>query len=190
MLTIGTNYVFVHCPKNGGSSVSAALDGRQVTDYGHTPRFLAGHPDKIAFGFVRNPWDRMVSLWSFMCQKPASGDGEAKKIKLARDLGFKRWLMEYDFFLGQDHKWWSEDLPPMQRRSQMWWLDGGEHIGRFETMAEDIRNIAHEVRFDLRPLPRLNTSAHGDYRAHYDAGSAAFVAEHFAPEIKRFGYTF
>lgn len=178
-------FIFIHVPKTGGQSISAALGGDAGGFPKHAPMSDVYHGKRFAFGFVRNPWARMVSLYRFQCQKlwkPTDDYNQAE----TRALGFKAWLMRDEFFMVQDTK---RDMPPMQRRPQLWWLEGVDFIGRFENIKEDFAHVvAHVGLKKVPPLGHINTTIGGDYRAEYDDESLAFVAEHFAPEIKRFGY--
>ena len=188
IMIISDRFIFVHVPKTGGQSMTRALPGNPTAPT-HTPLFkIPGRKGKPSFGFVRNPWDRMVSLYFFMCQKSMT----PRYIQYQRDLnekGFKWWLMEDRYFMEREEGW-SDGLNPMQRRPQMFWLNGCDHIGRFETMREDFNRITRELDIKHTGLPHINQSKHAEYQKYYDDETQAFVAEHFAPDIERFGYTF
>ena len=190
-MIITARYIFIHVPKTGGQSISAALGARlhggTAAGYAkHAPlRDIKNGPQHFVFGFVRNPWARMVSLYRFHCQKdwkPTDAYDRAETIR----LGFKGWLMTDRFYMQQDQ---GRDMPPMQRRPQLWWLDGADFIGRFENIEEDFaRAVKLAGAVKTTPLPHINSTLGGDWRDEYDAESRAFVAEHFAPDIERFGY--
>ena len=67
------NILFVHIPKNAGSSIRDKLD---ITKSGHYPlSILQSHMDKKTFdnaikiAVFRNPWERMVSWYRYRKQK-------------------------------------------------------------------------------------------------------------------------
>ncbi|GAB4383929.1 sulfotransferase family 2 domain-containing protein [Albidovulum sp.] len=202
MAVIGHNYLFIHVPKSAGQSITSRLGGVTKGVAAHAPLFAIApelRAGRYAFGFVRNPWDRMVSVYAFICTKRIKRGESAEYQRLARAMGFERWLMEDAFFIHQDAALQVPDLPPIQRRSQMFWLEGCDFIGRVERLAADFAQIAEKIalkptwrqRLGLcGPVPHRNRSPRADYRTYYSDRSAEFVATHFAPEIERFGYRF
>ncbi|QYK40135.1 MAG: sulfotransferase family 2 domain-containing protein [Paracoccaceae bacterium] len=202
MTVVGTGFLFIHVPKAAGQSLSARLGGVSRTLPGHAPLWWidpAIRKDRFAFGFVRNPWDRLVSLYAFQSTKTVKNGESAEYQAFIRSIGFTRWLLEDRMFMPQDAAWMAPDLPPMQQRSQMWWVDGCDFVGNVETLDADFAGIAPRLALrrgwrevlGLRPrMAHRNRSARAGYRDYYDAGTTAFVARHFAPEIERFGYRF
>jgi hypothetical protein len=202
MTVVGANYIFIHVPKSAGQSVTSRLGGISRSLPGHAPLFHI-EPDiragRLAFGFVRNPWARLVSVYAFICAKRVGKNESVSYQRAVQEMGFDRWLTEDAFFMHQDRLWRTPELAPIQRRTQMFWLDGCDFIGRVETLEQDFREVAE--RIGLKPswrerlgfgraVPHRNRSSHGDYRTYYTDHAAAFVATHFAPEIERFGYRF
>lgn len=202
MTVVGKNYIFIHVPKSAGQSVTSRLGGLTKSVPGHAPLFYLPEEtrkSRFAFGFVRNPWARMVSVYAFMCNKPVRRNEDPEYQKAMRRMGFETWLMEDAFFAYDDRLWKTDDLAPSQRRSQMFWVDGCEFIGKVETLDADFAHVAESIglkprwreRFgQTRGVPHKNKSQHKDYRSYYSDDAAAFVARHFAPEIERFGYGF
>lgn len=58
-------WVYVHCPKTGGTSVTSALRraGADVVFHGHRPAKTITHNSRHVFGTARNPWDWYVSWY-------------------------------------------------------------------------------------------------------------------------------
>jgi hypothetical protein len=202
MTVVGRNFIFIHVPKSAGQSVTARLGGLTTSLPSHAPLFhlpLDVRQGRIAFGFVRNPWDRLVSVYAFVCNKRIKRNESAEYQSRIRAMGFEKWLLEDHFYIHQDRLWWSAALEPIQRRSQMFWLDGCDFIGRVERLDDDFASISGQLA--LRPswvevfgirrnVPHRNKSRRGDYRSYYSDQSAEFVGKHFAPECERFGYEF
>lgn len=182
-------FVFVHVPKTGGSSITEALGGKTPRFATHTPLRCVIRERRLCFGFVRNPWARMVSLYRFMCQKVMRETDSFDQDEI-RAMGFKRWLMEDEFFMQEDSEWDSPCLPPMQRRPQLWWLSGADFIGQFENLQHDFRYVTQLLDIAPQSLGHSNQTVGGTWRKEYDDESLAFVADHFAPDIDRFGYRF
>lgn len=208
-MIIRSGYIFVHIPKTGGMSVSRALAGRKDSNVStHTPLWMLRdnvRGNKPVFTFVRNPWSRMASLYRFLCQKTFMRTDNYDKQKVIK-AGFKAWLMEHEFFMMEDDRPVGEPwimpgfrklddpslYPPMQRRPQCWWLGDATNviIGRTENLEEDFTTITRKLNIKYpHLLKRINaTKGSDDWKRIYCPASWDFVAEHFAPDIERFGY--
>ena len=80
IISASRQFVFVHIPKNAGTSISAVLmpfaDGQSAalpdTTHETVPALLSRHPELAGyfkFAFVRNPWERLVSLFFYAKQR-------------------------------------------------------------------------------------------------------------------------
>ena len=198
--TLNRDIIFVHVPKCGGKSVWNALHPNLRNKHGkvptHLPLFCTDYPENaFTFGFVRNPWERMVSMYHYMCQRPRNVGDNYNKTML-NNMGFKKWLLEfnYHYYLNKQqpitNKWGVPLDVPIQKRSQMHWLDGCVFICRFETFEADLNEAARLGGFKLNPLKHINSSKHKHYTEYYDDEAIAFIEEHFSREIKRFGYKY
>ena len=83
-------FIFVHVPKTAGQAIHRSLPRpRQNPWPTHTPRHEVKQ-DYFSFGFMRNPWDRMVSLYHFMIQKHIVRDFDQAHLK---ELGVEKALL-------------------------------------------------------------------------------------------------
>jgi len=190
--------IFVHVPKTGGTSVRRALMARYpdmvMPQAFHTALRSAKFKtsDKFAFGFMRNPWERMVSHYRFMCQKPAGpNDHKVYKRQSVIDMGFKEWAINGRFgeeiykAVGE-----FEAALSVHHISQMWWLRGCNFIGRFERLQEDADEAMRQIGEPPLLLPHLQKTMGGDYRDEYDDELREFIGRLFAEDIEVGGYTF
>lgn len=194
--------LFVHVQKTGGVSIDRMLRGhiddlRSVgSRHATLRRILRKEPglhDYWTFGFVRNPWTRMVSWWSMIeswnkYNGPRSG----------RDHGDKRlnpfWVAADSY---QDFEEFVMRGPDEHRRLRTPQIDyltaknrQADFIGRTETFNADIRAVL--ARFDL-PLiepEKHNASRHGGHQAYYTDVTRKRVGDIFARDIELFGYEF
>lgn len=198
--------VFVHVQKTGGVSVQALLEqhwsdartlpGRRHQTYARILRTEPGLGDYFSFGFVRNPWSRMVSWWEmtqWFKQRAAKGDPEALRhlednpflAAVARDYATFE-----EFVLRGPEEW------PRLRRPQLRYLSAGgrqvDFIGRTESLGADVVTVLERLGLAGEAgLPHRNRSRRRiQWRDYYDARTRARVAELFAPDVAEFGYTF
>jgi chondroitin 4-sulfotransferase 11 len=202
MTVIGSDFIFIHVPKCAGKSISRRLGGVTQGVPGHAPLSYfseAERQGKFTFGFVRNPWDRMVSAYVFITTKRPRPADDIKHRAVAIEVGFKRWLMETELYFGQEIQSKTTDLPPFQRRSQMYWLDGCDFIGRTEAIDADFKTIESKIArsksllYRLRysgQIERRNSTRRSSYADYYDRESQEFVADYAAHEIALFNYKF
>lgn len=192
-----TRSVFLHIPKTAGSSVGNALFGRHV---GHRPlrRFLAYHPDILSryyvFSFVRNPWDRLYSGFSYFRRVVGSNahrdhrwassvladcvSFEAFVGKL-EDLSFRRYVQRYDHFRGQLD--WLDPIITKQPQAIK--------IFRFESLEEGFEEIRSHMRLE-RQLPHLRKSGAGAYRTMFSERMKRIVADVYRRDITLLNYSF
>jgi hypothetical protein len=141
----------------------------------------------------------MVSAYTFIITKRPRPADDAAHRALASSVGFKRWLMETEFYFNNETRSAAAVVPAFQRRSQMYWLEGCDFVGRTEAMDQDFalieerlnlrRSLIYRLRYPVS-VERINTTRRSHYQSYYDAESRDFVATIAAPEITRFNYRF
>lgn len=226
--------LFVHVPKTGGLSITRFfLDRLGLTWEERGPLLIRPNDDPAAgppglahltteeylrfgyldeerfrrwfkFGFVRNPWDRLVSDYLFFH---------------AGRYGFKRFVMERFPTPADDcyrtHTGRYRHILPQHR--YLYDEEGNllvDFIGRFERLNEDFAKVAARLGIEgavtlphmngaddnfrrrllqkglARPDQRITPAKRPDYRSFYDEETHAFVAEYYAQDIELFGYRF
>ncbi len=144
----------------------------KIRDHIPTEMFFAF----FKFAFVRNTWDRLVSQYSFIMQKPS----HLMHARVAALGGFD------DYVALQTRR------PSAPQKIQLTDLKGDllvDFVGRFETLAADFQTVCDRLKIKA-PLPHINASRHRDYRSHYTDCTAAMVEEAFRKEIDFFGFSF
>jgi hypothetical protein len=133
------------------------------------------------FAFVRNPWDRMVSIY---CNK------DPHLIVYARSRGIDLSNTTFNEFL---HK--TEELAHVHLIPQHKFIIGPngnflvDFIGRFERIDGDFSILCNRLNI-RRVLPFENRSARDEYKKYYDQKSLARIEQRYKGDIELFGYSF
>lgn len=130
------------------------------------------------FGFVRNPWDRVVSLYE-------------------RNEGLQlRDKMTFDEFVDWIQYASSTCIHSSPHRYQLdWFVDPhgdmlADFIGRFERLEADWDFVAQKLGITEKlPHRRANPRAR-HYTEYYNARTREVIASKFKVDIERFGYEF
>ncbi len=131
------------------------------------------------FGFVRNPWERAVSLYE-----------RREGLQLREVMSFEEFIDWMKFSS-------STCIHPVPHRNQLdWFVDPhgrvlADFIGHFETLEQDWAAIAPKLGLPAQ-LPHLNRNPRRakHYTEYYTARTREIVAERFKEDIDYFGYEF
>jgi Sulfotransferase family len=194
--------LFIHVPKTGGTTVNRVLEDLVPDIEAHDKlkhqtlaKALEDDPSRaelFTFGFVRNPWARMVSWWSKIQEtgeRVAAGDPRGRKHVQLRMWQLALSCDSFDEFV--------DVVPPKVirvRRPQIDYLTvpdrRADFIGRTENLEADLKSILTRLALPTPEIPRSNVSPHGDYRDFYSDRSRRSVEELFQRDIEAFGYEF
>ena len=184
LISHSKKWVFVHNYRTGGTSLRHALarytDEFRPHEVARVAKVRLGTKwdDYYTFGFTRNPWDWIYSLFLRVLNS---------KIhvlhKQLMDMGgtfpdFANWYLtgqrkkcQVDFFTDGKGKILVDDLL------------------KYENFEAEIAKFA--VRFNMKIEPkRMNSYKHGNYRTYYDEKLRQLVAERLKDDIKLGGYEF
>ncbi len=137
----------------------------------------------FCFGFVRNPWDRMLSLYNYL-QKMRPRD-EISEIK-----SFEHFVLE-----SCNEASWINTLHSMRLQADYFKPNNDcidmDYIGHYESLHEDLKIIGLRLGIDIE-IPHVNKSRDSeiDYRKFYEASMVDIVIERFSEDIKTFDYCF
>jgi chondroitin 4-sulfotransferase 11 len=199
-------FIFIHIPRTAGMSLRAALgpfaDGDNL-DFSRVrwereyPHFTAVEISQIVgedrflrffkFAFVRNPWERMVSRYSYLKQfnsRPDEPINERGYYPPA-SLSFGEWLT------GDTRN----AVHPLDLRQQKDWLVRDtsdlavDFVGHFENLSESIDMINKRLGTNIM-MPHANRSEHTNYRQYYTEGTRDYVGKLFAKDIETWDYKY
>lgn len=183
--------LFFHVPRTGGSSI-ASLDWWDEWT-GHFPRACeVGESSRwFSFAFVRNPWDRFVSLYHYFATMTPEHRWYGPNAQI---VAYVRRCRSFADFCRRFHAW------PLRNDFHFWpqcsWIAGADgrllvdFVGRFERLQRDFARVCLRLGLGVRELPQLNGSRHRPYRDCYDDETRAMVAALSRRDVAAFGYTF
>lgn len=231
MLCKPLNCIFVHIPKVAGQSIEArllecvdpyrarlddfllrvntdpargpvVLDHLSAKEYVGCGYISAAEFDSLfKFGFVRNPWDRLVSEYRY---REYQLSFEFKRFVLEHwpKAGFNdlhlHVIPQYDFLHDDDGRLLVD------------------YVGKYERLQEHFDTVSNRLGIPQRTLPRRNISSsrswdikavkrilrkprhelrlrrgtRRNYWEYYDTETEAFVREYYRNDVDTFGYVF
>ena len=196
-------FIFIHIPKTGGTSIAEPSYGssrqgaliphlgeNDVINYGHIraaglKERMGEHWDEyFKFCFVRNPWDRLVSLYHYFLQnEEKAGSDLGLHIKACRS--FREFCMSMDHLKLDAH--FDEQVTYIIDYNGQPIID---FVARYESMNKDFSQICNHLGLPDISLPRYRRSKHNDYRLYYDSETKRIVEQHYENDIRLLKYAF
>jgi hypothetical protein len=126
------------------------------------------------FGFVRNPWDWQVSLYTFMLG--LESHHQHQLVKSLKDFDeYIEWRVDKDLHLQKDFFYESDTCLV-------------DFIGKMESLNDDFGVVLNKIGVEST-LPHLNKSRKdGGFMKYYSQKSIDIVSEAFRADIELFGY--
>ena len=208
ILSVSKQFLFIHIPKCAGESMAHVLQSYQpwnLEDYSNElrPYIEAKHrlPPHLTyqgavsmlnvelepyfkFAFVRNPWERYVSLYTYFkrMERHVMHERTSKQsfTQFIDDVVNKR-ILESQYNI--DSRSQTDYIEPPHGMREV------DFIGRIERLEEDWAWVCKHLGIEGK-LPALNMDKHGPYREYYSQASAKLVREYCAKEIELFKYSF
>ena len=183
--------IFMHIPKAAGTSVSTSLFGSGSRHLRYTEYQRANakkFENYFKFTFVRNPWDRLYSAYSFL----KGGGMNEMDARWAHEN-----LRDYPDFPSFVRSWVTTDniWNWVHFKPQHYFVCDDQiqqkmdFVGRFETLEHDFEYVAQRIGISSGRLPHMNRIANsGHYRQFYDEETWGIVASVYAVDIELFGY--
>jgi len=128
------------------------------------------------FAFVRNPYDRLVSLYAFLRNTVRHRDHR----RVMRMKGFEEFIH------------WEIRRNKMSQYSYVTDAKGNlivDFVGRYEQLHRDFAIVCSRLGL-MAQLPLVNVSGHPDYRTYYTPQTRALVGRSCAYDLELFGYDF
>lgn len=193
--------VFVHVPKTGGVSIddvlrgacpdarSVAADGTRISRHATLERIMTREEqlaDYWSFGFVRNPWARLLSWYSMIQRWDRHG----------RRGGNQMWHRAADYADFTEFVVRGTEELPRVGVAQVDYLRSPafgrevDFVGRTESLARDLEVVQRHLGVTPTPPPHRNKSRRRSYHDHYTPAARAKVEDVYAADLEAFGYTY
>lgn len=168
--------IFVHIPKNAGTSIEEYFGNESVRIqpskhadiHEIKTRFKNSYKNYRKFTIIRNPYDKMVS-WYFY---------------LKRNLGENYNIVDFNQWIKDPSSFWHADDPISYLKPQCDWIDDTVEIISFENLKEEL-NIFFNEKINL---PVTNKSNHNHYLEYYNDESLDIVYNKYKKDFKQFNY--
>lgn len=172
------NIIFIHIPRTGGTSIESAVGRKLEKDWKHNTASLVRKKvgeekwqNSFVFSFVRNPWDRMISLYHqpwYRNETPYTDQGLAYFIQNVKHVPWER-------------NYFYEYLDS----------DGIDFIGKFENREKDLEIISQRTGIKIDPkVHEMKTKRNLDYRTYYDDHTRQLVYDLYKRDIEKYNYSF
>lgn len=180
-------FIYIHPPKTGGTSIEKLFDSDADTrDVEHKHKYADFYwrpewCDFYRFGSVRNPFDRMVSYYFWRLKK--------KLVMFGRD-NFEDWIA------------FITDFPEYRKYQETNWhfttaIDNQwnmlrliDNIVRFEHFQDDFDKVCSEIGIPKMELPHTNKSERGSYQQYYTGRSKELIEKYHWKDLKHYDYKF
>ena len=210
---------FLHLPKCGGMSIRGLipnhlnlmwLESKEKwwrTKFNSRPKnpptfiedLTAEQKDRLyVFTFVRNPWDRMISLWKVYNRKDEKSFTKYRTFEETLEIICDPSIVSE---IKKEHntpeKWYKSletikgGAVSCERRINYFMSKGIniDFIGRFENYEDDWNKVCSILKIDAK-LPHLNKTKHDHYSVYYNDQTKKKVAQLLKDDIEAFGYQF
>jgi len=201
--------LFVHIPKTGGVTINDTLiKGDYKNRFGHdfARDIRVKIPDSFdnltKFTTVRNPWSRLVSVYTFLTKgsnihkPPAHKDFDKMGATSFEDFIKKL----YEVNKGGDDIYILNDSKPLRvnlytRLQTNWVFDNDEnqlvdYICYLDNLSEDMKTFNKKFGFNINILPPQNQTKHKYYTEMYTDETMKMVEELYAKDIEAFGFKY
>ena len=185
------NFLYIRVAKTASTSILSKIPETHLIenswehDINHIPLWFyknniltdSNYNKYFKFAFVRNPFDRAVSIWKYY------NAWVNKHSKEKVNLTFKETICAENEKINQK-KFKSK------YGSQFLFTQGCDFIGKYENIQEDFNTVCDKIGIPQQQLPQKNKTTHKHYSEYYDDETKQIVSEIYAKDIEYFQYKF
>ena len=199
MISHKHKFIFIHIPKCAGTTIERTLYdyASDVSDImpdckwsirtknlrnEHLFNSIDKHNDYFTFTFCRNPYDRLVSAYTFfkLKEKYHTFNNFIKNSNVFKNC---EKILKKDFC--QTTGLIYHFLPGVYFIKH-----GVDFIGKVENLQEDFDIVCDKIGIPRKELSQVYKTKHKHYTEYYNDETRKIVAEIYAKDIEYFGYEF
>ncbi|MBM7571383.1 hypothetical protein JOC48_001879 [Aquibacillus albus] len=188
--------IFIHVPKVAGNGILKSLEleaPRHTHLYTYESEDFKKYNEFFKIGFVRNPWDRIVSSYFYLKNGGMKNKNDLyMQQQLDRFNSFSDFI--YELHLNKNFR--KEMLKKVHFKPQYSWMMNSigelemDYVGRFENLTEGFEIIKRKLNKPEAKLKNYNSSKHDPYWKYYDKELIQCVGEIYKKDIELFNYDF
>jgi len=192
--------VFIHTPRAAGTSIKEVLG---LQGRGHLPwqYYCLVYPQEwnsfTKFTVVRNPWDRVVSSYTYARMKKSHWHDNVNQVNLHPDYAFlhDKTFSECCQVLKQrknllKHESWRPQYQWMAKQDNGTYRVMVDYVLRFENLENDFTELCERLGIRNLHLDRINKSDREQYRRYYSPETREIIADVYSKDIEMFNYDF
>ena len=188
-------FIWIAVPRVASTTINLQLIklGASLLGYKHetyrASLMRSGSPtghDYFSFAFVRNPWERVISMSRQSGPIRARTPCSAIEKERIRITNFVKNLDEYA-------KSDPGDVFTISQTDYLRNLHGEidmDYIGRFENLQEDFDHVCGLIGYEIQQLEHHNKSNEYLYRELYTDEARDIIYQRYEDDIRNFGYEF
>jgi hypothetical protein len=186
--------IFIRNPKcatisirNVGKRLGFRIDEK---DYHQTAlewkQMLPDYDDHFKFTVVRNPYDRLLSGYLFICRRKLP---KHREILSRYGTNFEKFVTGLD----RDFKMKLTDVDMVTWPQKTWLTDEQgnvivDKIGHFEDLGNFWKNLCQEKDWQFIPLPKSNATRHGPWTNYYTSEMKEIVQNQYREDFELLDY--
>lgn len=192
-------YICISVPKTGSISLQATLG--YIHDVPEPDLYhqgiddvLKNHPsctNYFKFAMVRNPWDRLVSLYFDFTKKRIF----QYSALVRHDTPLLSEFTDFeDLCLRLTESHWKDNIF-FRSQTALLSIDGKlamDFVGRFENLDADFSTVCEKIGIKKQPLEKWNAGVYEktSYRKYYSDAARKAIATLYHDDVEGFGYEF
>lgn len=184
MITDSKKLIFIHIPKTAGTSIkhSLSITNRDVGYHATHDKVKSRYPNKwktyFKFTFVRNPFDRVYSIFSYYKMGKTTTSVDPNVIPAT----FEEFVLNLDKYL---------TILGLNFNQCDYIGNEMDYVGKVENIDNDYKEICKRNNIEFNGLPKKRTSNRVEnYRDVYTEEMVGIVSEYFKKDITKFSYEY
>lgn len=206
MINDTQKFIFSHIPKNAGTSIEKALakvpDTLDISKIEQSRREALvfkktnSNPEYCFFAFVRNPYDRIVSVYRH----------SMRKRRHFPKLSFSQYCIALqDYFIEKLDDGWLSTFDKRHARPQTFFIPNAEgflmgqklntipknvYIGNFENLSEHFIELLNNLKIKNISLPHVSwgSAKKANYEDYFDENSYEIIQLLYGSDFAHFDY--